>query len=246
MFNYHIMCRVFRRWVVSIILFVVVLYLGILDRLVSAMREVTLLPAGFTQELIKFALNTDSTRAFVPILAGIPFSGTYVEDIKSKFARYFLFRSGYHHYLLTYVFTSFLSGGTVILCGCLLSWGMASLVFLPMEKATNDAFLDTSKLYAYFFIFFQLGGFWATVGICMSTFMESKYIAYVSPFIVYFLLIILCERYMPDMFLLYPPNWTNLELWPCGVWSVTGFLAELVVITGTLFALRAEKRLGGL
>ena len=89
----------------------------------------------------------------------------------------------------------------------------------------------------------MMGGFWAVVGMTMSTFMESKYIAYASPFAIYYLLVILCERYLPDMFIIYPKVWTNLEVWPYGWGGVILFLVELTLLFMFIFAFRAERRL---
>ena len=76
-----------------------------------------------------------------------------------------------------------------------------------------------------------------------STVMESKYIAYASPFIVYYLLVILYERYFPDAWLLYPKNWLAPEIWPYGVGSAALFLMELTFLCGLVFYIRGKRRL---
>ena len=87
------------------------------------------------------------------------------------------------------------------------------------------------------------GGLWAVVGMTMSTVMESKYIAYASPFIVYYLLVILYERYFPNAWPLYPKNWLNPEIWPYGVGSAALFLLELMFLCGLVFYIRGKRRL---
>ena len=77
----------------------------------------------------------------------------------------------------------------------------------------------------------------------MSTIMESKYIAYASPFIVYYLLVILYERYFPNAWLLYPKNWLDPEVWPYGVGSAALFLLELTFLCGLVFYIRGKRRL---
>ena len=84
------------------------------------------------------------------------------------------------------------------------------------------------------------------VGMALSTVMESKYIAYISPFIVYYLLVILYERYFPDAWLLYPRNWLDPEIWPYGVGSAVVFLLELTFFSGLLFYFRGRRRLESL
>lgn len=241
--NFCAMNRQLRKWLLAVLGFIVVLYLGVLDRLVCVMRDHTLLPVGFTRELIVSALSTDAIVSFIPVLAVIPFSGTFIEEIKSNFARYLLIRSGYCHYLLGKILMCYLYGGTVLLFGCISAWGIAALVFLPIEKVAEDGFSHTEQVFSLLLIFFQAGGFWAVVGMSMSTIMESKYIAYASPFVIYYLLVILCERYFPEAFLLYPPNWTNPEVWPYGAWGAAILLIELTLVFSILFVFRAGRRL---
>lgn len=69
------------------------------------------------------------------------------------------------------------------------------------------------------------------------------YIAYTSPFVTYYLLVILCERYFTDAYMLYPPNWINPDVWPYGFWGAVIFLLELTLAFGILFVIRAGRRL---
>ena len=92
-------------------------------------------------------------------------------------------------------------------------------------------------------LMFCNGGLWAVIGITISSLMESKYVAYASPFVIYYLLVILCERYIPEAYLLYPPNWTNPGVWPYGAWGAAIILLELSLVFCILFIIRAGRRL---
>ena len=105
-----------------------------------------------------------------------------------------------------------LSGGLVIVVGVLIEWGISALVLLPMEKVAEAPSESTVFLLKTCVLLFLNGGLWAVLGMTMSTIMESKYIAYASPFIVYYLLVILYERYFPNAWLLYPKNWLDSEV----------------------------------
>lgn len=194
--------------------------------------------------LLADALQSQATAAFLPILAVLPFAGAYVEDVKTKFARFFLIRGSFADYCLGRALAAFLSGGLGILLGALALWAGGELVLTPLERpveglspASRQVLVETCGL------LFCAGGLWALVGMAMSTLMESKYIAYCSPFVLYYLLVILCERYLPDAFLLYPPNWVKPELWPYGLWGAGIFLLELAAAFGLLFGIRAGRRL---
>ena len=136
-----------------------------------------------------------------------------------------------------------LSGGLVIVVGVLITWGISALVLLPMEKVAEAPSESTVFLLKTCVLLFLNGGLWAVLGMTMSTIMESKYIAYASPFIVYYLLVILYERYFPNAWLLYPKNWLDSEVWPYGIGSTALFLLELTFLCGLVFYIRAKRRL---
>lgn len=197
--------------------------------------------------LLADALQSRATAAFLPILAVLPFAGAYVEDVKTKFARFFLIRGSFADYCLGRALAAFFSGGLGILLGALALWGGTELVLPSLERpveglapASRQVLVETCGL------LFCAGGLWGLVGMAMSTLMESKYIAYCSPFVLYYLLVILCQRYIPDGFLLYPPNWISPECFPYGFWGAAVFLLELAAAFGLLFGIRARRRLENL
>jgi hypothetical protein len=137
-----------------------------------------------------------------------------------------------------------ISGGFVFVLGILLAYGVSVLVFLPIEIAPSAETVDTSfrELLADCGWFFLSGGYWALFGMTMSAQMESKYIAYASPFIFYYILIILHERYFDWLYVLYPKGWLfPNEAWVLGQWSVIPLILELAALIALLFA-RAVKR----
>lgn len=130
--------------------------------------------------------------------------------------------------------------------GTLSAYGMTTLVFLPLERLVENPPDLGVQIGQQFTLLFLNGGLWAVIGMTMSTIMESKYIAYASPFIVYYLLVILYERYFPDAWLLYPKNWLDPEIWPYGVGSAALFLLELTFLCGLVFYVRGKRRLEAL
>lgn len=218
-------------------------FLGSMDTLLRLFPNTFLQPNDYHTNFVLNALRSDTMAPSIPILAVLPFSASYIDDVKSRFARFFLIRTNYGTYLVSRILVCFLSGGLVIAAGTLLAWGASALLFLPMEKAAEAPSEATALLLKTCGLLFLNGGLWAVVGMTMSTIMESKYIAYASPFIVYYLLVILYERYFPDAWLLYPKNWLNPEIWPYGAGSAALFLLELTFLCGLVFYIRGKRRL---
>lgn len=228
---------------ISVLSVIMLVYLGSTEVLLRTVQQRTLLPVGYHTTFMNNALESITSISFVPVISALPFSGEYVDEVKSKFARFYLIRINYEHYLWSRVLVCFLCGGGVILLGSLLSWGISALLFMPMEMAAEKESVSVASIWPILILFFMTGGLWSVVGMTMSTFMESKYIAYASPFVIYYMLVILYERYFPDAYLLYPPNWTNPDVWPYGAWGATIFLLELTLVFSILFVIRAGRRL---
>lgn len=214
------------------------------DAIHRAFQSEYLMPAGFHTQMIRSALRSDTAIPFIPMAAVLPFAGSFVEDVKSKFARFFCIRSGWMGYLGSRLMVCFLSGALTVVCGAILAWGSAALMLLPRSEAgevERGILTETLWLYAL------SGGFWAVVGLSLSTLMESKYISYASPFVLYYLLVILHERYTPALYVLDPAEWiAQQDRWPFGAIGPAAVVLELTAVFAVIFIIRAEGRLKAL
>lgn len=226
------------------ILTAAVIMMNFVDPAIRTYQESGFFREGFHIEIIMEGFRSDALVSFLPILAVLPFGSCFVDDLKSKFARLFLIRSSYRTYIASRIIVGFLAGGLAILSGALIAWGITTAVLIPIEReiegiepATLDGLIEIC------FLLFVNGGFWSVVGVSMSAFMDSKYISYATPFVFYYLLVILYERYFSDLFIIYPKTWTDPSAWPFGCWGAAIFLLEMTLIFAFLFAYRAGRRL---
>lgn len=231
------------RCVIPVIGILVLVFLSSSEMLIRGIQKSELLPVEFVNTFFNESLSSDAVVSFLPVLAGLPFSGAYVEDMKVKFTRSILIRCNYIEYSLSRFLVAFLLGGGTIVLGALVAWAVAAVIFLPNQLAGEQDFELVSQISGRLLLLFCNGGLWSVVGITMSTLMESKYIAYASPFITYYSLVILCKYYFPQALLLYPPRWMNPEPWPFGAWGASTFLMELVLVFGVLFVHHTGKKL---
>ena len=89
--------------------------------------------------------------------------------------------------------------------GILAAYGFAALMFLPMEaypKAGESVPNYFGNLMETALMFFASGAFWSLTGMTFAALTNSKYMAYASPFVLFYLLIILYERYFDKLFVL--------------------------------------------
>lgn len=235
------------KFSVSMTTVVILSFCVSVDLIVEAIKNKYALYSGFHISLIINALSADGLSFATPLLAAIPMSAIYVEDIKSNFIRYYLFRSSRKAYIVGRLIGCFLSGSMVLLLGVLLAYGTSALVFLPREVASEAEALNSPGLQDIILAvtpFVLSGGFWAVFGLTMSAFMESKYIAYSSSFIAFYIMTILHERYVNDLFVIAPKEWLHpSSRWIVGSWGPSIVVLELTLLSSLLFAFKAERRL---
>jgi len=203
-----------------------------------------LISCGGTEPQNQNPIPVDPT---MPILCALPYTASFVEDIRSGFLKQYLPRSGKKAYIRGKLIACGLSGGLVLVAGALSLYALAALVFTPMELALGPG--EAGQPYFALFLMkavmlFFFGVFWSLAGFTFAALAMNTYMAYASPFILYYLLIILKERYFENLYVLYPREW----LFPSGKWEMGSFgvillLVELTAVLCLVFAVTAERRL---
>lgn len=224
-----------------------VIFLSSIKGIVTAFRSETLLAFGYHHDFIASALGSDGMTLALPLLAALPFTAAFLDDLKSGFLKEYLPRTTPAGYLLGRITGCLLSGALALCLGVFLAYAVAVLLFLPLERAPTDPALiwklirelrQTLELMAC------SGALWSAVGLLLGTVTGSKYMAYASPFVLYYVLIILHERYLPDLFILYPKEWIAPSAhWQFGVTGVLLLVGELTVLASLGFFVTAGRRL---
>lgn len=261
--------RALASWgfIVGIIGMAVAAFFGAFDQMLPVFQgdfAETGLNEGYTVQLVFSALSSDVVLLVLPILCAIPFTSAFLDDYKSRFIREYLPRAGKKRYTRAKVVTTALSGGLTLFLGVMLVLVVFAVMFLPMEvpaeapeltgyeaqmagmAAQEDvtAQLNFAELMTRAFVFFLCGCLWSLVGGLLATVTASKYMAYASPFIIYFVLVILAQRYLKDMYVVNPQEWLNpVGDWVGGTWGVALFVGELIIITGCMYAFVIGRRL---
>ncbi len=181
------------------------------ESLLSAFRSTDLQLNGFHAKLILDALKSDTICLVLPILCALPYTSSFVDEIKSGYVKSYLIRTSMHSYIKGKIIANALAGAFILLLGILLAYVVSLLVFTPMEAAL----LEDQTTQPYFaeilgkaILFACSGAFWATVGLTFATLTNSKYMAYASPFILFYVLTILYERYF-EFEAMYPKAWLS-------------------------------------
>ena len=224
-----------------------IIFLSSIKGIVTAFRSETLLAFGYHHSFIASALGSDGMTLALPLLSALPFTAAFLDDLKSGFLKEYLPRTTVTGYIIGRTLGCLLSGAFALCLGVFLAYGIAALLFLPLETAPTDpaemgklmrGLLETLALMAC------SGALWSSIGLLLGTITGSKYMAYASPFVLYYVLIILHERYLPDLFILYPKEWIAPSAhWQFGVTGVLLLVGELTVLAALGFFVAAGRRL---
>ena len=227
---------------------VVVLLLAAFEDMLSGFRSAELLSPGFHSDLIMSALSSEAMALTLPILCVLPYTASFIGDVKSGFIKEYLPRTTVTRYIAGKAVACAVSGGLVLALGIFIAYGFAALLFLPMEAYPNpDANVPNyfGNLMETALMFFASGAFWSLTGLTFAALTNSKYMAYASPFVLFYVLIILYERYFDRLFVLYPREWLNpSSRWMFGRVGVAVLLIEFSVLMALAFAYAAKRRLG--
>lgn len=265
--------RALTSWgfIVGIIGMAVAAFFGAFEQMVPVFQGKMAegLQQGFTIQLVFTALSSDIVLMVLPILCALPFTTAFVDDFKSKYIREYLPRCGKQDYVRGKVFATTLSGGLTLFLGILLVLVVFAILFLPMEAPpevpelseyeqqmarmmgdtaqqadTLAAQMNFAQLMQNAFVFFLCGCLWSLVGALMATLTMSRYMAYAAPFIFYYVLVILTQRYLKDFYVLDPQEWLRpANTWVGGTWGIALFVGEIMVIVAFIFAWMMRRRL---
>jgi hypothetical protein len=236
-----------RGFIISAAGTALILLLSSVQGILAGFRSAELLSPGFHSDLIMGALSSEAMALALPILAALPYTASFIDDVKSGFIKEYLPRTSVPRYIAGKAVGCAVSGGLTLALGIFIAYGFAALMFLPMEaypKAGESVPNYFGSLAETVLMFFASGAFWSLTGMTFAALTDSKYMAYASPFVLFYLLIILYERYFDKLFVLYPREWLSpSSRWVFGRIGVAVLLIEFSLLMALAFAYAAKRRL---
>ena len=209
-----------RAFLISTLGAALIPLLSSVQGILAGFRSAELLSPGYHSDLIMGALSSEAMALALPILAALPYTASFIDDVKSGFIKEYLPRTTVPQYIAGKAAACAVSGGLTLALGIFIAYGFAALMF------------------------FASGAFWSLTGMTFAALTDSKYMAYASPFVLFYLLIILYERYFDKLFVLYPREWLNPSpRWVFGRIGVAVLLIEFSLLMALAFAYAAKRRL---
>ena len=202
---------------------------------------------GYHALLVQTGLTSNIMFFALPVLCALPYTASIVDDLKSGFIKQLLPKTTVNGYVWGKGIACALSGGLSVAVGIVCAYFMASLIFLPMELAPTAEDLKIPYLLQTLTsggLYFLVGSLLSVLGMLFAAISSSKYMAYASPFIIFYFLIIIYERYFDVLFIFYPKEWLNpTDVWVMGKFGAALLLFGYVIIVLLMFANVARRRL---
>ncbi len=179
--------------------------------------------AGLLIECIilwRAGVKSELFQISVPVLASLPYSTAWLGDYQSGYIKEYLPRCGRTSYILGKFLACGISGGSLITTACL------------FRLMTGDGEDMEWKL----LLIFLSGMLWAVVAATLAAAANSRYVAYGGAFVLFYMLVILYQRYFKTLYCLYPVEWYAPEhTWVLGDTGVVLLLAGMILLIGALY-----------
>ena len=127
-----------RGFVIAVACTALVLFLSSVQDILTGFRSEQLLSPGFHSDLIMSALSSEAMALVLPILCALPYTASFLDDVKSGFIKEYLPRTTVARYIAGKAVACAVSGGLVLALGIFLAYGFAALTFLPMEAVPQS------------------------------------------------------------------------------------------------------------
>lgn len=167
--------------------------------------------SGFESELFQMS---------VPVLSTIPYSTAWLGDYQSGFIKAYLPRCGRVCYIWGKFLSCGISGGTLLATAC----------FFFLQTGEGEGM--TGNL----FLIFLSGMFWAVVAAALAAASNSRCVAYGGSFVLFYVLVIVYQRYFKALYCLNPVEWyAPKHTWVFGDTGITLMLGGMVLVTGIIY-----------
>lgn len=158
--------------------------------------------------------DSDMFRMSVPVITAFPYSTAWLADYQSGYIKAYLPRTSITSYIIGKFSVCGICGGLLEVLGC---W-----VYMQIDKEAPEIDL---------LLIFMSGMLWAVLSATLAAMSNSRYIAYGGAFVIYYLLIILYERYFQELYCIYPCEWlTPQHTWVFKEQGVVLLLSGVILV----------------
>ena len=165
----------------------------------------------------------------LPVFSSLVYTSSFMSELKNGFIKSYLPRTKQSPYISGKLVSGAVSGFLVVFISIMLSEVFCYYLFRSKEYS---AYSDASQ-----------NGIHMSV-LVMSLVFMNQYMAFASPFIMHYILIIINERYYDSLYVFYPAEWIRpSHVWPGGDAGLIAFIVCLAGAVSMIYWFIASRRL---
>lgn len=220
-------------------------FAGLLIGFSSNKMELPFGEGSFIKFYLK-AADTQITLFLLPIAAVLPMGAIYVKESSCGFLRLYITRISQMEYIKRKTLQIYAGGFLPFFFAGMLGLLCSFLTIYPLELQGELPWESLWQLVRLLLRLALVGGILAEVSGIFAALFRNYYMAYGLPFVCYYMLIILKERYFTDMYAMYPAEWVKCEQdWGVdglGIWVfLVAFSITLMLFHGLLLYNRLKE-----
>lgn len=204
------------------------------------------LEAGSFVKLYHTALDTQMILFLIPIASVLPMGAVYVKESSSRFLRLYITRISQMEYIKRKTLQIYVGGFLPFFFAGMVGFLLCFLGIYPLELQADFPWESLWKTCRLLLRISLIGGILAEISGIFAAIFRNYYMAYGLPFVCYYMLIILKERYFTKMYAMYPAEWMKCEQdWGVdgvGIWVfLAAFSITLILFHGLLLYRRLKE-----
>lgn len=202
------------------------------------------LATGSFVKLFHTALDTQMVLFLIPIASVLPVGAVYVRESSSRYLRLYITRISRMEYIRKKTLQIYAGGFLPFFIAGLLGLLLCFLAVYPLEFQGDIPWEGIWEVLRLLLRICLMGGILAEISGIFAAVSRSYYMAYGLPFVCYYMLIILKERYFTEMYAMYPAEWMKCEQdWGMDSFGIWVFLAAFSLAAMLLHGLLLYNRL---
>ena len=191
------------------------------------------LESGSILKMLQSALSSQSLVFLLPLAAVLPYVDAYLREEQLGYLRFLLHRRSRREYVMDKMITVPAGGFLAAEAAGILVFCLYFGIFYGQQAPGAISWEEAGSILEGFLRVGLTAGIWANVGGLAAVLGRSVYMAWGIPFVAYYFLVILHERYLPGLYCISPKEWILGEsYWGPGQTGLFLFLLELLLITG--------------
>ncbi len=202
------------------------------------------LAAGSFIKLYEASLRSQAVLFLIPIASVLSQGAVYVKEISNGFIKFYIMRISRMDYIKRKTVLIYAGGFFSFFFAGIFVFLLAFFCLYPLEvKGAMD--WEGLKKAAFCLLRICLaGGLLSEISGVFSVLFRNYYMAYGLPFVCYYFLIILKERYLPGMYAMDPAEWIAAESnWGTNGWGIWAFFFLFSAVAACLHGLLLYVRL---